>query len=222
MWNDLSMAERTAYIKLGLDNGIIDLNTIRDTYNKYAKGGAKETENNWTSYLPYTPSASIVGKITGWEGTSMETNRPIEDEARDFYNNLSPYIRNTATQEALDNMFSQSYNTGSSRWRNKVMPVIEDFYRGKVTPQKLVKTTVHPKDNHPNYTGFRARRREEWSDLLRNAVSDKAVDTPFGRGKIIGFDDDGHSTIIDEDNKVRVYDSLELPNLTIKGRKQNR
>lgn len=33
------MADRAAYIKLGLDNGITDLSTIRKTYNKYADGG---------------------------------------------------------------------------------------------------------------------------------------------------------------------------------------
>ena len=39
-WNDLSMADRAKYIKLGLDNGIINLKVIRDTYNKYNKGGS--------------------------------------------------------------------------------------------------------------------------------------------------------------------------------------
>lgn len=38
-WNDLSMADRAAYIKLGLDNGVTNLKVIRDTYNKYAEGG---------------------------------------------------------------------------------------------------------------------------------------------------------------------------------------
>ena len=38
-WNKLSMADRAAYIKLGIDNGITDLATIRDTYNKFAEGG---------------------------------------------------------------------------------------------------------------------------------------------------------------------------------------
>lgn len=38
-WDNLSMADRAAYIKLGLDSGITDLKVIRDTYNKYAEGG---------------------------------------------------------------------------------------------------------------------------------------------------------------------------------------
>ena len=39
-WNNLSMADRAAYIKLGVENGITDLNTIRNAYNEFAKGGA--------------------------------------------------------------------------------------------------------------------------------------------------------------------------------------
>ena len=38
-WSDLSMKDRAAYIKIGLDNGITNLKIIRDTYNRYAKGG---------------------------------------------------------------------------------------------------------------------------------------------------------------------------------------
>ena len=38
-WNKLSMKDRAAYIKLGIDSSITDLATIRDTYNQYAEGG---------------------------------------------------------------------------------------------------------------------------------------------------------------------------------------
>lgn len=38
-WNDLSMTDRATYIKLGIKNGITNLNTIRGFYNKYAEGG---------------------------------------------------------------------------------------------------------------------------------------------------------------------------------------
>ena len=45
-WNKLSMTDRAAYIKLGIDNGITDLATIRDTYNKFAEGGPKDANTN--------------------------------------------------------------------------------------------------------------------------------------------------------------------------------
>lgn len=38
-WNDLSMKDRASYIKLGIENGITDLDTIRGIYNKFALGG---------------------------------------------------------------------------------------------------------------------------------------------------------------------------------------
>lgn len=38
-WNKLSMADRAKYIALGVQNGVISLNTIREAYNKYAMGG---------------------------------------------------------------------------------------------------------------------------------------------------------------------------------------
>ena len=38
-WNDLSMTDRATYIKLGVENGITNLDTIRGIYNKYVKGG---------------------------------------------------------------------------------------------------------------------------------------------------------------------------------------
>lgn len=39
MWNDLSMRQKSDLISLGVKNGITDLTTIKDIYNKYAEGG---------------------------------------------------------------------------------------------------------------------------------------------------------------------------------------
>ena len=38
-WSKLSMADRARYIKLAIQSGITDLNSIHDVYNTYAKGG---------------------------------------------------------------------------------------------------------------------------------------------------------------------------------------
>ena len=39
-WGKLSMKDRAGYMKLAIDNGIYDLNTIRDEYNRFAEGGS--------------------------------------------------------------------------------------------------------------------------------------------------------------------------------------
>lgn len=38
-WNDLSMKDKASYIRMGVENGITDLDTIREVYNKFADGG---------------------------------------------------------------------------------------------------------------------------------------------------------------------------------------
>lgn len=40
MWDKLSMSDRARLIQLAVQNGISDLDTIRSSYNEYAKGGA--------------------------------------------------------------------------------------------------------------------------------------------------------------------------------------
>lgn len=45
MWNDLSMAEKAQLIAIGVQSGITDINTIRNSYNSLAEGGS--TENNY-------------------------------------------------------------------------------------------------------------------------------------------------------------------------------
>lgn len=39
MWKDLSMKDKASYIRMGVENGITDLDTIREAYNKFAEGG---------------------------------------------------------------------------------------------------------------------------------------------------------------------------------------
>lgn len=38
-WNDLPMKDKASYIRMGVENGITDLDTIREIYNKFAIGG---------------------------------------------------------------------------------------------------------------------------------------------------------------------------------------
>lgn len=41
-WDELSITEKVPYLKLALDSGITDLNTVHNVYNKYADGGEKD------------------------------------------------------------------------------------------------------------------------------------------------------------------------------------
>lgn len=48
MWKDLNMKERAAFIKVAVDNGILDINDIIGHYNKFAKGGIIDNDDNDT------------------------------------------------------------------------------------------------------------------------------------------------------------------------------
>ena len=46
MWKDLSLKDKSALMQIMVNNGIYDLSTIRDTYNKFAEGGPKDDNIN--------------------------------------------------------------------------------------------------------------------------------------------------------------------------------
>lgn len=48
-WEELDPIERAKIIKLGLDNGVSNIQDIRDTYRIYAEGGSTR---EWDSTLP--------------------------------------------------------------------------------------------------------------------------------------------------------------------------
>lgn len=74
-WNDLSMADRAAYIKIGLDNGITNLKIIRDTYNRYAKGGPLN---------PYSAGSLVDAIYRNSEGEKNYIHNP--------YDNINIYL----------------------------------------------------------------------------------------------------------------------------------
>lgn len=134
-WNDLSMADRTAYIKLGLDNGITDLKVIRNTYNKYATGGytdGNEDNNVSPQYAPkgYTPyqgeirqasttSERIVNKVKD-VGRAVAAFVPLLGTALDYYDDNMQQVPTGAIGDAADVL---NYSSGRlSRYADSIDP----------------------------------------------------------------------------------------------------
>lgn len=65
-WNELSMADRAKYIKLGVQNGITDIKSISDAYNVYADGGNKSNSNR-------ERIASIIASNPMFAGVDIDT-----------------------------------------------------------------------------------------------------------------------------------------------------
>lgn len=146
MWKDLSMLERAAFIKLGVDNGVYDMNEIRDSYNKYKDGG-------------YKPSSRIKKQISNLEGSSMKTNRSFETEARDFNASLPKGATSRLNQTQLDGLYSYSYNVGAGNFRKRVNPVLTRYLAGQATIQDVQRSMWASKDSQ--LRGLAKRRNAE-------------------------------------------------------------
>ena len=96
-WNKLSMADRAAYIKLGIDNGITDLATIRDTYNKFAEGGYVREQNN--NPIAFDEEGNLTDQVTGEKGTMMLPNFNVYG---------SKEVADMVAQRRLNNLINQS------------------------------------------------------------------------------------------------------------------
>lgn len=102
MWKDLSLNEKAELIKLAVNNGITDLSTIRDTYNKYAEGGpldGSDTPKVGPTYNPDTRKwTNPYGKdITGksfegdWGITTYLDSGAVELDTREEDNPENRY-----------------------------------------------------------------------------------------------------------------------------------
>ena len=114
-WNNLSMSDRASYIKLGLDNGITDLQIIRDVYNKYEEGGPIKSSVPEV-YVPYqgeirqapTTSERIINKAKD-VGRAVAAFVPFLGTALDFYDDNMQQVPTGAAGDTADML---SYGRG--------------------------------------------------------------------------------------------------------------
>lgn len=147
-WNELSLKDKTDYIKESVNNGIYNLSDIRNRYNMYANGG-------------YKPSESIKKRITNWEGSSMRTNRSFQAEANDFNRVIPSNIRSKLSQQQLDALYSYGYNVGMGNLKKRVLPTLTNYVQGKASNEDVQKSMWASKDNE--LRGLTTRRNTERS-----------------------------------------------------------
>jgi hypothetical protein len=76
MWKDLSAKEKGDIIRMAINNGITDLGSIRNGYNKYAEGGSKDSWKPWywgtpTYDFPTLKEALMQAYYNGREGKNI-------------------------------------------------------------------------------------------------------------------------------------------------------
>ena len=100
MWKDLSMKDKASYIRMGVENGITDLGTIREIYNKFAEGG--ELKNKYPTINPSKVPPFLRNITRYFNRTSKNIGETI-DEAKTYIkqkqNTLNKFIDNIPTTE---------------------------------------------------------------------------------------------------------------------------
>ena len=145
-WDSLSLAGKAEMIKVAVANGITTLPEIRSAYNEFAKGG-------------YIPSASIKKRISNWEGSSMKTNRSFEAEAKDFNRVIPEEIRSKLSPKQLDALYSYGYNVGMGNLKERVVPTLTAYTKGKASKEDVQRSMWAKRDNE--LKGLTTRRNTE-------------------------------------------------------------
>lgn len=137
-WSDLSMKDRASYIKLMVENGIYNLNSIRTIYNSFAEGGPIKAmratptlkKKSWETDEEYKERISSYSKVDT-AAIISENQRIIEENKRNrqqylqteegkrrqaqiqeedtkLFNNIKVPIQNTSSLNRSANMIQDS------------------------------------------------------------------------------------------------------------------
>lgn len=160
-WNDLSMKDKASYIRMGVENGITDLDTIREVYNKFAEGG--DLHGDGGNKPRYKSSSNIRKQISTWEGATMKTNTPFDKMDIMFNQVLPEDALEKLSQEQLDGLYSFAYNVGTGRFKTRTAPTLSKYLAGQATLQDVQNTMWASGDK--KYRGLANRRKKERSML---------------------------------------------------------
>lgn len=137
-WSDLSMKDRASYIKLMVENGIYNLNSIRTIYNSFAEGGPIKAmratptlkKKSWETDEEYKERISSYSKvdtaaIIAENQRIIEENKrnrqqylqteegkrrqaQIQEEDTELFNNIKVPIQNTSSLNRSANIIQDS------------------------------------------------------------------------------------------------------------------
>ncbi len=181
-WDDLSLAEKNAFIANAVKHGITNMEDIRKAYDELAQGnmndyalqgnineeispynddGSSIDQDSANVFLKggYKPSRYIKSFISHMEGSSMNTNRSFDAEARDFWDAIPQDIRKKITQQQADALYSYSYNVGAGNFKKRVIPALQNYFNGTGSIDKVQRSMWASKDSQ--LRGLANRRAQE-------------------------------------------------------------
>lgn len=141
--------------------------SFKDKNNINNDGTTKFRNGGWRS------SNKVRSRIAKMEGSSMRTNRSFDLEDRDFYNAIPKEVRETLSQDALDNLYSYSYNVGAGNFKKRVVPTLINLSRGKASAHDVAKSMWASKDS--KLKGLQSRRKIEREGFINAYNKNKFI-----------------------------------------------
>lgn len=141
--------------------------SFKDKNNINNDGTTKFRNGGWRS------SNKVRFRIAKMEGSSMRTNRSFDLEDRDFYNAIPKEVRETLSQDALDNLYSYSYNVGAGNFKKRVVPTLINLSRGKASAHDVAKSMWASKDS--KLKGLQSRRKIEREGFINAYNKNKFI-----------------------------------------------
>lgn len=123
-------------------------NTYTNTWkaNEFANGG-------------YAPSAKIKKDIANWEGSEMKRNAPFSEVTKQFNAAIPANIRAKLSSNQLDALYSYGYNVGMGNLKKRVLPVLNNYVKGRATNEDVQRSMWASRDNE--LRGLTRRRNWE-------------------------------------------------------------
>lgn len=199
-WNELSMRERAAMIKVGVDNGIIDLDEIKKVYNKFQDGGDKKAtqKENKLHYketdIPYDEEPSNFTRNLYNRIMPVPALMPeglVIGGIKNYYSNSNNFVKNTFSDNQLGTLDTELFNnvkeyikegSGKQGYAEVMEPYIledtKDIYLGMPQRFNTYEISKYKPKNANNTTYYRNKFLEEaGAPLLLDAVNDIKTNT---------------------------------------------
>ena len=155
MWNKLPMAERAKYIQLAIQNGITDLNTIRRSYNSFARGGYTKWKEGIKEHKGIDVDNDSTYDYEGfynsdpdraWEMLDKDKNVHFTDEYKTVYH---PTFSNQSIYSGVKHPEFNPNGINGGTWDKdgKTFTMSDDLYRGPVSMDDRISYLSENEDN---------------------------------------------------------------------------
>ena len=197
MWDKLSMAEKAAYIKVGVQNGITSLNDIKKAYNTYADGGTMLPEVVVTprmNYINYTGEETNAPTLEQYK--QARRNETRANALLDMQNTTEPTV--PSLPSPLGRMFRRiagdwyddkdaKFIFGTDKNPNTCLSAVTSKYGRTISGNKTFR------DNHRNYGFIEVPEGERDHGDIVQIIGRRGV--PSHAAMVSGFMRDGKMLI---------------------------